>query len=244
MRRISPLFLLLCVLLLSLGAGVPVATAGYSAEPHIYDQDLVDKGLVDSQGADATITFFELPLWIQIFYISGILAGFFGIFKGIPLVLGRIRTSSGNQNRNATFEYISRNPGCTIAEASEDLDMNRGTLKYHLRKLSSESRITIFRTGKFTHLFRNSGAFDQDEKVIISYLRDETSMMLLLSILENPGVTNQKLANSFSLDKSTIHWYLERFRNSGIVLYVAEGRLRKCFVNPAMEKTLLKFMPL
>jgi len=242
MRRISTL--LLCVLLLSLGTGVQVATAGYTVEPHVSDQDLLDKGLVDSQGADATVTFIELPLWIQIFYISGILAGFFAIFKGIPLVLGRIRTSSGNQNRNAIFEYISGNPGCTIAEASEDMDMNRGTLKYHLRKLSSESRITVFRKGKFTHLFRNSGAYDQDEKMIASYLRDETSMMLLLSILENPGVTNQELAESFSLDKSTIHRYLERFRNSDIILYVSEGRFRKCFVNPAMEKTLLKFMPL
>jgi len=44
--------------------------------------------------------------------------------------------------------------------------------------------------------------------VIVSYVRNETSRLLLLSILEHPGITNQALAESFNLDKSTIHYYL------------------------------------
>jgi predicted transcriptional regulator len=183
------------------------------------------------------------PLWIQIFYISGILATIFGMFKGIPLVLGRTGYFFGNQNRKTIFECVSENPGCTIAEASENLSINRGTVKYHIMRLNTESKITTVKTGKFIRLFQNSGVFDEDEKVIVSYLRNETSRMLLLSIMECPGITNQDLAENFNLDKSTIHYHLEKFRNSGTILYVTEGKYRKCFVNPALERDLLKFMP-
>jgi predicted transcriptional regulator len=44
-------------------------------------------------------------------------------------------------------------------------------------KLNTESKITMVKTGKFIRLFPNSGGFDEDEKVIVSYLRNETSMM-------------------------------------------------------------------
>ena len=118
MRRITFLLLLLSLLLLFVSTGVQAATGGYTVKPYVYNQDLIDQGLIDSSGADATITFRELPLWIQIFYISGMLATIFGMFKGIPLVLGRIEYFFGNQNRETIFEYVSKNPGCTIAEAS------------------------------------------------------------------------------------------------------------------------------
>ena len=244
MRKIVFLFLILSLLLLFVSTGVQAATGGYTVKPYVYDQDLIDKGLIDSNGADATITFWELPLWIQIFYISGMLATIFGMFKGIPLVLGRIEYFFGNQNRKIIFEYISENPGCTIAEASEDLSINRGSVKYHIMKLNAKSKITTVKTGKFIRLFQSTGIFDKDEQVIVSYVRNETSRLLLLSILKHPGITNQDLAESFNLDKSTIHYYLKKFRNSGIILYVKEGKYRKCFVNPALERDLLKFMPL
>ena len=244
MRRVATLLLLLFLLLLFASTGVQAATGGYTVKPYVYDQDLIDKGLIDTSGADGTCTFRELPLWIQIFSISGTLAAVFGIFKGIPLVLGRTGYFFGNQNRKTIFEYVSENPGCTIAETSENLSINRGTVKYHIMKLNAESKITTVKTGKFIRLFQNSGGFDEDEKVIVSYLRNETSRMLLLSIMECPGITNQDLAENFNLDKSTIHYHLEKFRNSGTILYVTEGKYRKCFVNPTLEQDLLKFMPL
>jgi len=41
---------------------------GYVVRPHVED------GMgVDSTGADVTITFWDLPLWIQVYYVSGLL---------------------------------------------------------------------------------------------------------------------------------------------------------------------------
>lgn len=244
MRSIVSLLLLLSVFLLFASNGVQAASGGYTVKPHVYNQDLIDQGLIDSNGADSTITFWDLPLWIQIFYISGVLATVFGMFKVIPLVLGRIKDLFGNQNRKNIFEYVSKNPGCTIAEVSENLRINRGSVKYHIAKLNSKSIITTVKTGKFIRLFKNPGIFDNHDKVIVSYLKNETSRMLLLGILENPGITNQDLAESFNLDKSTVHYYLDKFQNSEIIMYVTEGKCKKCFMNPTLECDMMKFIPL
>lgn len=186
--------------------------------------------------------FWLLPLWFQVFYISGLLLSLFGNFKIIPFILGRNKDLFGNRNRKNIFEFVSKNPGCTIAEVSKNLGINRGSAKYHIKKLVSKSQITTAKTGKFTRLFRNSGIFNNDEKMIISYLRNETCRNLLLGIMENPGITNRNLAEELSLDKSTVHWYLDKFKNSNIILYVPEGRCKKCFMNPVLEQDLVKLI--
>ena len=81
---------------------------GYVVRPH------VEGGVgVDSTGADATITFWDLPLWIQVYYVSGLLIAFLGSFKIFPAVISRIKRFIENQNRQKIFEYIldnQRNP--------------------------------------------------------------------------------------------------------------------------------------
>jgi len=83
---------------------------GYIVEPHS-----PQNGLIDTSGADATISFWELPLWIKIAYISGIILASLGLLKIIPIVLARIKNLPENQNRQSILKYILNNPGCTIA---------------------------------------------------------------------------------------------------------------------------------
>ncbi|MBE0428191.1 MAG: hypothetical protein IBX72_16345 [Nitrospirae bacterium] len=87
-----------------------------------YTEDSVptQNGPIDTSGADATISFWELPLWIQIAYISGIILASLGLFKVIPIFLARIKNVLENQNRQVVFKYILNNPGCTIAEISDN----------------------------------------------------------------------------------------------------------------------------
>jgi len=100
---------------------------GYIIEPYS-----PQKELIDTSGADATISFWELPLWIKIAYISGVFLASLGLFKIIPVVLGRIKDLLKNQSRQGIFKYVLNNPGCTIAEISEQQKINRGSVKYHI----------------------------------------------------------------------------------------------------------------
>jgi predicted transcriptional regulator len=47
----------------------------------------------------------------------------------------------------------------------------------------------------------------------------------------------------FNLDKSTIHWYLQKFNNDGIVEFNHVGKFRQCVVNNEAKMVLLRFMP-
>jgi predicted transcriptional regulator len=199
--------------------------------------------LIDTSGADATISFWELPLWIKLAYISGVFLAVLGLFKIIPIVLGRIKDLLENQSRQGIFKYILNNPGCCIAEISEQQKINRGSVRYHIYRLKSEGKILITKMGKFSRLFQNSKAFKGNEQKIAACLKNETNRMLLWAILENPGITNQELADKFHLAKSTIHWYIQQFRNDNIIIFEQEDKYKRYFVNADAEMTLLRFMP-
>ncbi|MFZ3383192.1 MAG: winged helix-turn-helix transcriptional regulator, partial [Candidatus Methanoperedens sp.] len=151
-----------------------------------YTEDSVpiQNGPIDTSGADATILFWELPLWIQIAYISEIILASLGLFKLIPIVLCKIKNLLENQNRQSIFKYILNNPGCTIAEISDKQEINRGSVKYHINKLKSEEIISFVKMGKFLRLFQNSGAFKDNEQKMAAHLKNEISRLLLWAILE------------------------------------------------------------
>jgi predicted transcriptional regulator len=198
---------------------------GYVVRPH------VEGGVgVDSTGADATITFWDLPLRIQVVYVSGIIMAFLGSFKIFPAIISRIKRFVENQNRQSISKYILNNPGTTKVDISKNLMINRGTVKYHVRKLKSEGKIASMKVGKFTRLFENSSALKNDEKIVASHIRGETSRILLWRILENPGITNQELAETLQLDKSTVHWHAHKFLADDIIRFEKEGRYLKYYV--------------
>ena len=95
--------------------------------------------------------FSSLPLWIQISCIIGTACAFFSGIKFGPLILGRIRDILKNRNRSAVFEYIDLHPGCTIADLSANIHINRGTVKYHIYMLMLERKIARKKTAiKYT----------------------------------------------------------------------------------------------
>jgi len=185
---------------------------------------------VDSTGADATITFWDLPLRIQVYYVSGLLVAFLGSLKIFPAVIGRIKRFVENQNKQSISKYIIDNPGTTKAEISRNLGINRGTVKYHVHKLESNGKIASIAVGKFTRLFKNSSALKNDEETFAAHIRGETSRILLCSILESPGITNQELAEALRLDKSTVHWHAHKFLADDVIKFEKEGRYLKYYV--------------
>ncbi|MDW7728247.1 MAG: winged helix-turn-helix transcriptional regulator [Candidatus Methanoperedens sp.] len=97
--------------------------------------------------------------------------------------------------------------------------------------------------GKFLRLFQNSGAFKDNEQKMAAHLKNTTGRLILWTILENPGTTNQELTEKFHVDKSTIHWHIQQFRNDNIVVFEQEGKFKRYYINTDAETILLRFMP-
>lgn len=201
-----------------------------------------DTGAVVPQDAPS-ISYWNLPLWVQIAsLIDGllILAGLLGI---APAILGRIQDVLDNRNRHSIFDYVLSNPGCTPAEITMKQNMKIGTVKYHVQMLEAEGMIILKRMGKFTRLFRSASGNSDLERAVASYLRNETSRKLLQAIEENPGITNQWLAEKFGLDKSSVHWHMERFLRDNVIWFEQSGKFKRYFLDEDARTAMTKLQP-
>ena len=179
---------------------------------------------VDSTGADATITFWELPLWIQVYYVSGILMAFLGSLKIFPAIISRIKRFIENQNRQSIFKYISDNPCTTTAEMSRNLGINRGTLQYHLMMLKKRNRVIPYKTRGKIHYFLNESTYGEKEKVALAALKNEKHRRIISEILNSEQITHEKLAERIGVSAPTINWHIRHLKEEGIVRADTDGR--------------------
>jgi predicted transcriptional regulator len=193
---------------------------------------------------DIYYSFWELPLWVQLAYASVVVVGILGLMKLMPFVFGRLKNALENPKTKEIFYYIQSNPGLTIKQLSDEQNINRGTLKYHLGQLFSNNKITLIRRGKVSQLYHNTLSPQDKESVIASYLRrEDKSPSILFSLMDNPGLTNKDLSEKFDLDKSTITDYMKKFMDDEIVEFRQDGRFKRCYVKQDARMILLRFRP-
>lgn len=192
-----------------------------------------------SSGDQKRESFLELPLLIKIFAIIDAFLVLIAMRFAVPYISGRVKNVLENNYRQIILGYVQSNPGCTMSEVSTKQKINLGTVRYHLDRLESAGKITFLKMGKFSRVFYNSSSIKDKEKVISSYLRNETSRQILLTILNNPGITNQSLTEKMQVDKSAITWHLQKFINDNVVIYERDGKFKKYSINKKAEKILI-----
>jgi predicted transcriptional regulator len=197
-------------------------------------------GLIDSHGADDTVSFWDLPFWIQIGWITGIISTIIGLVWLGPFFLGRIRNLLKNPNRMVILGFIENNPGCTLANLTTLTRLNRGTVKYHIYLLLAERKIVQKKVGKMKYLFKNGG-IQPEEKMIFGYIQNAPKRKILITILKQPGISNTEIAQRLFLNKSTTYWHLYQLLRENVVIYSWDGRNKKYFLNDGVEKILSKY---
>ncbi|MGA9141533.1 MAG: winged helix-turn-helix transcriptional regulator [Methanocella sp.] len=174
------------------------------------------------------------------YYVTAMAAVFLGLAKLMPLVLGKIDDILKNENRHNILNYIYANPGTTIAKVTEAQQIERATVRYHLYKLESEGKIVFRKIGKFSRLFRNSHSFSDDDQKVIAHMQNRNSRSILLLVLEQPGITNQELTERLGIEKSAIHWHMEKFIGDGLISYIPDGKFKCYFVVDNVAAALQK----
>lgn len=164
-----------------------------------------------------------------------------GMLYSAPFIIGKVQDVFKNKTRLRIFNYVSSNPGCTPIEISAKQNMNKGTVKYHVFMLESQGKIILKNVGGFIMLFNSSHASSDLNKAVLAYIKNDTSKNLLYAIMEEPGVTNKKLSEKFSLDKSSVHWHIERFINDRLIKIEQDGKNKRYFLEPDVIKLLHNF---
>ena len=192
-------------------------------------------------GTDQSVSIWSLPLWIQLLNVTAMTAAFLGLLRLFPLIQGKIDDLLKNENRHSIMNYINANPGATIAEVSRGENIERATVKYHLYKLEDEGKIVFRRMGKFSRVFRNSHSYSDDEQKIIAYMQNRTARTILLLVLSNPGITNQELAGRLGVEKSAVHWHIDKLLNDGLIRFSQDGKFKRYSVGDNVNVLLRKY---
>ena len=225
---------LLALLIVSISALAQADNGGYYMEPaspgHISDHG-------DSMRA---VSFWALPLWVQISFLSGGFASLLVAVKLAPLAFLKLKRKLANQNRESVYRQIDRNPGCTVSDISKREAMNVGSVRYHVDQLQDARRIVQGEVRQFRRLFRNSGAYDDREIAVISALQVRTNRAILFMILDSPGQLNKQIAEKLDIKESMAHTYLAGMLKDNIIRYEKNGQQKMYYLESDVEAILTK----
>ena len=198
---------------------------------------------IDTGGADGTVSFWQLPLWIQLYVLPGLLLGAISsLALGAAIVVRHRRRE--NKNKQGVLAYVSGNPGCTAPELARDRRMNIGTARYHIQRLQDEGRIVLQKIGKYSRIFVNSHTYDDREKLIAAHLNSESSLLIIKTLMETPGLSNQKLSEELGMEKSLVYRYMQKLLDDRIVTFEWEGKNKLYYIDTGAKEVLIKLMPL
>ena len=125
---------------------------------------------------------------------------------------------NSNKNRNTVLRFIAENPGISLYDISKDLEMNMGTVRYHLMILSINHRITSYKADeKYVRYFTNAGSYTLEQQLIVSLIRREGIKKVLGKLLEKPGISNLKLAEELGMQDSSTMRYTKALLDKGIL---------------------------
>lgn len=126
--------------------------------------------------------------------------------------------------RNEIYNLILANPGIDLGNIGKALDLNRETLRYHIDYLASSNKIVVMKDHGIIRYYENHGKYGILERRVLAYLWNPTAEQILSIVQSNPGITQGDIARQLSLASPTVHWYMQRFTNDGIVKAQHSGR--------------------
>ncbi len=133
------------------------------------------------------------------------------------------QSSPDNRNRELVFNYIRDNPGATFGRIKNVLNLNKGTLRYHLNFLIKEDNIrSCLKNGKncyFASLFigENNG-YETYQSSLKQYQK-----RILKLIETRPNITRGELLNLTSENKRKISYTIDQFLRKKIIIEKRNG---------------------
>jgi DNA-binding MarR family transcriptional regulator len=157
---------------------------------------------------------------------------------------GYYRKQHSSENRLYIYKYILNSPGVHLRKICRELGLAMGDTQYQLSILEKEGKIKSKRIGNHRHYYPLAVPDEQNE-LILAFLRQETIREILIYLMENPGSSQQSLANFMNVSAPTIKWYMSRLVESDLVMATKEGKIVKYFIKDpkSLSSSIKNYMP-
>ncbi|KUJ92812.1 MAG: hypothetical protein XD40_2006 [Archaeoglobus fulgidus] len=185
--------------------------SAFSDQPVNISDEKLQKILEEDDANEIRITFWDLPLWIKVQYILGVLGGLIAVWKLLPVVIAKFRSFLSSK-RLQILNAVAENPGMSITELERALEMNRSTLRYYLRQLEGEGLVNTVRYGGSRCVFPSDAPFD------FSFSLKGRKKDILDLLKENGGMTAKEIAGRLNLSVKTVLYHLSEMEELGIII--------------------------
>ncbi len=142
--------------------------------------------------------------------------------------------------RRKIYECIEQNPGIHFREVQRKTNTAIGSLDYHLHYLHRHGMIRVEKDRKYVRYFSLTKTWEDEEREILSLLRQEKVRNILVYMLQKKSSNPQDISKSTGIQSSTLSWYLKNLSGKGVIKYTKKGRHRLYSVsNP---ENIVKYM--
>jgi DNA-binding transcriptional ArsR family regulator len=128
------------------------------------------------------------------------------------------------ETRRKIYNYIKKNPGVHFRSISKKLKIRGSTIEYHLRILTRQNLITEMKENGYLRFFVNN-AVGNNEKKVLSLLRQKTPRHIVISLLSLCGLSSKELCQLLNKSPSTINFHIKILLKNNII--------EKCPITPA-----------
>jgi predicted transcriptional regulator len=118
-----------------------------------------------------------------------------------------------NHNRLRIVSFIEANPGHTLSELCNGLEINQGTMRYHLEVLIKEGKVVLRRISNRNHFFPTKA---RSRMNIASHLTRNQSRVLTI-INDEPGITKSKIYERINITKEGLNYILNHLQKDGLI---------------------------
>jgi len=131
--------------------------------------------------------------------------------------------------RKEIYKLLELNPGLNLTTISEMLNISVALADYHLHYMGSNELITVNKEGGYKRYYIK-GSIGTEDKKVISLLRQELILNIILYFLKNPYSKPREIRKAIEISPSLLTYYLKKLVKYGIIKERDTGEKKEYFV--------------